>query len=83
MRHTRPRQLPPRPTYNVRLILHDMAVKGWLPTDLAARAGVSDMTISRFLNHKHQSPPTAKKIAKALGRSIQRYIVPADAAMAS
>lgn len=69
--------------YNVALIYDDMALKGWLPTDLARKAGLSDMTISRFLGGDTQTPPTAKKIAEALGRSIRRYYVPSAEALAS
>lgn len=65
-------------SYNVDLIRDDMALKGWLPTDLAKQADVSDMTISRFLNGEVQTPPTAKKIADALGRPVKRYYVPRE-----
>lgn len=65
-----------RPSYDVTLIRQDMAAKGWLPTHLAKRARVSEMTVSRFLRGKHQSPPTAEKLAKALGRSPRRYLKP-------
>lgn len=64
-----------RPSYNVSLMLVDMAEKGWLATHLAKAADVSDMTVSRFIQGKHQTAPTAKKLAKALGRSIRRYLV--------
>lgn len=67
------------PSYNVALILEDMAVKGWLPTHLAKAACVSDMTVSRFLSGEVQTAPTAKKIARALGRSVRRYLVAAKA----
>jgi plasmid maintenance system antidote protein VapI len=56
-------------------MLVDMAEKGWLATHLAKTAGVSDMTVSRFLSGEVQTAPTAKKLAKALGRSIRRYLV--------
>lgn len=70
--------------YDVGLIRVDMAVKGWLPTHLAAAAEVSDMTVSRFLSGEIQTAPTAKKLAKALGRSVVRYIVqPASSERAS
>jgi len=66
-----------RPSYNVPLIVADMSAKGWLPTDLAAAAELSDMTISRFLNGQRQTPRTAKKIARALRKSLTRYLVSA------
>lgn len=71
------------PSYNVALIKNDLAAKGWLPTDLARRAGVSDMTVSRFLSGERRTARTAKKISKALGRSIHRYLIPAREAVAS
>jgi transcriptional regulator with XRE-family HTH domain len=73
MQHSAPR----RPSYNVELMLHDMTLKGWLATDLADKADVSDMTVSRFLKGIHQTPPTAKKLARALGHSLGRYVVAA------
>jgi transcriptional regulator with XRE-family HTH domain len=66
-------------SYNVDLIRDDMALKGWLATDLAREAGVSDMTITRFLTADTQTAPTAKKIAVALGRSVKRYYIPREA----
>ena len=64
-----------RPSYNVSQMLADMAEKGWLATHLARAADVSDMTVSRFLSGDVQTAPTAKKLSKALGRSIRRYLV--------
>lgn len=64
-----------RPSYNVSLIRQDLAEKGWLPSHLARRARVSDMAVYRFLNGEHQTAPMAKKLAKALGRSVKRYLV--------
>jgi transcriptional regulator with XRE-family HTH domain len=66
--------------YNLTLLMADMALKGWLPTHLARAASVSDMTVSRFLSGDIQTAPTAKKLAKALGYSVRRYLlIPADA----
>lgn len=61
--------------YNVRLLGRDIAEKGWLPVDLARRAKVSRMTVSRFLSGERQTARTAKKLAVALGYSIRRYLV--------
>lgn len=69
--------------YNVALILDDMAPKGWMPTDLARAAGLSDMTIGRFLKNEVQTARSAKKIAEALGRSVRRYYIPNQEAVAS
>lgn len=71
--------LLPKPTYNVALILEDMAAKGWLPAHLARKARVADMTVYRFLSGESQTAPTAKKIADALGRSVRRYLISAEA----
>ena len=70
------------PSYNVVLLRNDMAAKGWLPTDLAKRARVSDMTVSRFLSGERRTARTAKKLATALGHSIRRYLIPAREAVA-
>ena len=67
----------PRPSYNVALILEDMAALGWLPAHLARAAGVSEMTVSRFLKRTVQTAPTAKRMADALGHPVQRYFVAA------
>lgn len=63
-------------SYKVELVLDDMALNGWLPIDLAKEAGISDMTVSRFLSGETQTPRTAKKIAAALGHEVSRYYVP-------
>lgn len=61
--------------FNAQLIAEDMAVKGWTKLDLANAAGVADMTVIRFLRGERQTPQVAKKLAKALGRSIRRYLI--------
>lgn len=63
-------------TYNVQKIREDMAVKGWLNTDLARQAGVSDMVVSRFLRGERQTARMANRLARALGFSPKRYFVP-------
>lgn len=63
-----------RITYDIDRILEDMSEKGWMNTDLAKEAGVSDMVISRFLRGERQTPRALKKIASALGKSTKRYI---------
>lgn len=60
--------------YNVRLLERDMAAKGWLPVDLARAAGVSHMTVGRFLRGERQTARVAKKLADALGTKVARYI---------
>ena len=58
----------------------DMAAKGWLQTDLARQAETSHMTVGRFLRGDHQTNRTAKKLAKALGYSVRRYLLSASEA---
>lgn len=60
--------------FNVTKMREDMAERGWLPTDLARAAGLSDMTVSRFLKQERCNPRTAERLARALGRGIRRYL---------
>lgn len=64
----------PAVAYDVQRMVEDMTIKGWTKLDLANRAGVADMTVIRFLRGDSQTAPTAKKLAKALGQSVRRYI---------
>lgn len=64
----------PRVSYDVRLMVEDMTIKGWHKLDLAQRAGVADMTVIRFLRGENQTAKTAQKLAKALGHSLRRYV---------
>jgi len=66
-------------SYDVARLRRDIVEAGWLPIDLARRAKVSHMTVSRFLSGERQTPRTAKKLAAALGFSIRRYIVSSEA----
>lgn len=66
---------PQRASYDVARVVDDMAAKGWIAKDLALHAGVSEMTVSRFLRGIRQSPRVAKKLAAALGYSVRRYLV--------
>jgi plasmid maintenance system antidote protein VapI len=61
--------------FNTALLAEDLASKGWSSTDLARCADVAVSTVTRFMNGTHQTAPTAKKLATALGRSVRRYIV--------
>jgi plasmid maintenance system antidote protein VapI len=65
----------PKPRYDTVRIVADMALKGWLPTDLARAAKVSDMTVSRFLRGDTQTERTADKLSRALGYSPRRYLL--------
>jgi transcriptional regulator with XRE-family HTH domain len=64
-----------RVRFHAQLMAEDMALKGWTKLDLATEAGVSDMTVIRFLRGERQTAPTAKKLAAALGRSVKRYLI--------
>jgi plasmid maintenance system antidote protein VapI len=57
------------------LMAEDVAVRGWTPAEFARRAHVADMTVYRFLDGTSQTAPTAKKLARALGHSIRRYLI--------
>jgi len=61
--------------FDLSLLRDDLDAKGWLPVDLARAAGVSSMSVSRFLRGDQQTARMAKKLAKALGRSVRRYLV--------
>lgn len=61
----------------------DIALRGWQPADLADRAGVARSTVGRFLSGEFQTARTAKKLAKALGYSIRRYLISSREAVAS
>ena len=60
------RVLGPPVTFDVELMRRDMAAHGWLPTDLARKARLSDMAVSNFLRGRYQNPRTALKLARAL-----------------
>lgn len=68
-----------KPSFDVEKMQDDMALKGWLPIDLAREAGVSDMTVYRFLQRETQTAKTAKKLAEALGHGVRRYLISAKA----
>lgn len=65
----------PKVRYNVTRLAEDMAERGWLATDLARIAGMSDRQVSRFLRGEVQTAKTAKKLAHAMGYSPKRYVV--------
>ena len=60
--------------FDIRLLREDMVARGWLATDLARAAEVSDMTVTRFLRGQHQTARTAKKLADAFGFPVRRYM---------
>ena len=62
-------------SYDIERMKVDLAEKGWLQTDLARVARVSDMTITRFFRGEQQTARTAKKLAEALGYTVRRYLI--------
>lgn len=68
--------------FNVVLMQEDMASKGWLRKDLARRAKTTGMSVGRFFNGESQTPPMAKKLARALGHDVDRYLIRASEAVA-
>jgi hypothetical protein len=69
MRHT-----IPRPTFDTLRMVEDLAAKGWRPADLARRANVPRMRVTRFLRGDYQTAPTAAQLARALGYPVARYL---------
>lgn len=63
----------PKPRFNVERIVEDMTLREWNSAHLARAAGVSAMTITRFLRGEGQTAKTAGRIARALGHDVERY----------
>lgn len=61
--------------WDAQLMAEDAAQRGWTIAEFARNAGVVDMTVLRFLRGERQTPATAKKLAKALRRSVGRYLI--------
>ncbi len=73
-----------KPGFDVVRMQDDMAAKGWQATDLASRAKVAVSSVTRFFSGESRTAPMAKKLAKALGYSLSRYLIRAsDEAIAS
>lgn len=64
--------------YNAQLILDDAGARGWMATDLARIAEVSDATLSNVLKGIRCTPKTAGKLAKALGHPVDRYLISSE-----
>lgn len=65
--------------FNTQLMAEDAAALGLSKVDWAKRARVSDMTVIRFLRGDSQTNPTAKKLARALRKPVERYVVRSNA----
>lgn len=61
--------------FNADLVRHDATLKGWSPSRLATKARVSPNTVSRFMNGETVKPETIAKLAKALGTTVERYLL--------
>ena len=62
--------------YDLDKLKADLRERGWLPTDLAKAAGLSDMTVSRFLSGARQNSRTALRLCEALGyKTTRRYLI--------
>lgn len=57
--------MPNNPAYDVQLVRSDMDDRGWIATDLAKHAELTDQTISRLLKGQ-ATVRTLKKVAFAL-----------------
>jgi hypothetical protein len=65
-----------RIVFDSRLMAEDMAAAGWLAKDLASRVRprVAVSTVTRFLRGESQTAPMAKRLARALGYDVRRYL---------
>lgn len=63
------------PQWKTRLIRLDMELRGWNQRILATKAGVGENTVSRLLRGLPTTAPQVKKVARALGQRIDRYLV--------
>ena len=59
--------------YDVARMTEDAAARGWMPIDLIRAAQVSIAHGYRFLREESQSPRTAEKLARALGKRAGYY----------
>lgn len=69
--------------YDVAKLRDDISAKGWLPIDVARKAGISHMAVSRFLSGVRQTPRMAKRISRALGHAADYYLIRSSEAVAS
>lgn len=60
--------------FNVAILKHDIAARGWVASDLAKAAKVSDMTVSRALRGKVTNPKTWDRFARVMGVPVSRYL---------
>lgn len=65
---------PRKPEYDTELFADDMAKAGLLPIDVARKARVSHTSVGRFLRHESQTPRMAKRLARVLNQTPERYL---------
>lgn len=63
--------------FDVSKLKGDLDARGWIATDLARHAGVSDMTVTRVMRGSCTNARTWAKLAEALGFSPRRYAIAA------
>lgn len=68
------RRVRPLVHFDTTRLCEDMAVQGLNQRMLARRAQCSDMSVHRFLAGERQTFPMIKKLAMALGHSVERYL---------
>lgn len=64
-----------RARYDLALLRLDLAEKGWTQRDLARVIQRPPAVVCRFLCGHHASPKLASQIARALRRSVSRYVL--------
>lgn len=64
--------------FNTARMRLDAAAQGLTAGALGKRAKCTPMQVSRFLRGQSRSPVIAKKLAKALGYSVRRYLPSED-----
>lgn len=62
--------------FDGRKVAFDMAAQGMDVAELARKSRLSGRTVYRFINNEVQSLRAAKAIAKGLGYSVKRYLLP-------
>lgn len=63
--------------FNGQLMAEDMAAAGWIAKDLAGRVRprVAVSTVTRFLRGERQTARIAKRLSRALGYDVRRYLI--------
>ena len=62
-------------TWDVQRLVEDVCEQGLSTVALARKAGLSYMTVNRFLKGRTRTPRTVSKLAKALGYTSKRYLI--------